>query len=86
MHKIQLPPDVSVQIGQGGYPVELCDERGVKAVAVPPGLFREMFETWTNHVFGLPGKTKAAVDPGGMTTAEVIEHLRALEAKHRGAA
>lgn len=88
MRKITVTPDFYPQLAAGGYPAEVCDEAGKRvAVVLPPDWFREMFDIYCDKVFGPPGKKLEPIDyANAVTTEELIAHIRALEAKLRGAA
>ena len=79
MRKVTLS-ELESRAGQLQEEVEVCDQSGrVVGRFLPEHIYRQHLYEWANAQFTDSELDRAAQEPGGYTTAEVLQHLRSLE-------
>jgi hypothetical protein len=79
MNKLVLDPTVRSQLNGLNGEVELCDEEGrTVGFFVPVKLRERLWYDWAKAQFTDEELERARQQPGGRTTAEVLERLRKL--------
>jgi hypothetical protein len=79
MNKLVLDPAVRSQLNGLNGEVELCDEEGrTVGFFVPANLRERLWYDWAKAQFTDDELERARRQPGGRTTAEVLERLRKL--------
>ncbi len=80
MRKITLDDDLRAKLGDMSEEVALCDAAGnVVAYIMTPG-HREALYSLASDLFTDEELERAEREEGGMTTAQVLEHLKSLDA------
>jgi hypothetical protein len=86
MGKIIIDESLRNQLSQAQEEMEFLDQKGTQVgFFFPSQIYLKMMRAWARAEFAEDqGLQTARTEPGGMTTAEVLQHLKQVEERKQG--
>lgn len=77
MKRVTFDSELEARVGPLEEEIEVCDATGrTLGRFLPEGIYRRYLYEWANLQFDDNDLDRAAQQPGGYTTEEVLQHLR----------
>lgn len=85
MAQVVLDADLKARLKGLDEETEFCEADGrTLGHFLPNGLYQELLYSWARKQFDDDELNRARQEPGGMTTAQAIAHVRSVAGTRRG--